>query len=206
MDKESSVIDNILNSKYKYVQSDCFEMCFINDILYEKCKCSNDIYGSIYNMESNLTSCSSGISEALCIAKEYSTFMSTNVKEKCDYCPEVCEETSFSFDISNANYLTENRANQLVKDPKIFSKFPNRNITFEEIRKKILRVDIYYKSLSYTKISQDPLITGLDLLGAIGGTFGLFIGASFLSFVEIFVFLVKFCITNQEISHSNSNI
>ncbi len=52
-------------------------------------------------------------------------------------------------------------------------------------------VNIYFNDISYTKITQVPIVNGVGLLSNIGGVFGLFLGASLLTFMEIFEFLFK---------------
>jgi uncharacterized membrane protein len=59
-------------------------------------------------------------------------------------------------------------------------------MTMDSIRSNVLGVAIYYSSLSYTKISEDAKMEVSDLVGAIGGTLGLFLGMSFMSFYELF--------------------
>jgi hypothetical protein len=59
-------------------------------------------------------------------------------------------------------------------------------MTMDSIRSNVLGVAIYYSSLSYTKISEDAKMEIPDLVGAIGGTLGLFLGMSFMSFYEVF--------------------
>lgn len=48
----------------------------------------------------------------------------------------------------------------------------------------VLAVNVFYISSSYMKISENPSILIYDLLPNIGGTMGLFVGISVLSFVE----------------------
>ena len=45
-------------------------------------------------------------------------------------------------------------------------------------------VIIYYESLKYTSIVQEPKMKEFDLVSNIGGTLGLFAGVSFVSFFE----------------------
>ncbi len=54
---------------------------------------------------------------------------------------------------------------------------------FREIR-------LYYNSLEYTEIIQIPKTTTADLVSNIGGTLGLFMGLSLLSFVEFIEFII----------------
>lgn len=49
----------------------------------------------------------------------------------------------------------------------------------------VLAVNVFYTSSSYMKITETPAIIVYDLMPSIGGTMGLFVGISALSFVEI---------------------
>jgi hypothetical protein len=53
-------------------------------------------------------------------------------------------------------------------------------------------LNVFYETFYYTAVSQFPKVTWQSLLGNVGGLFGLFLGASFLSFGEIFEF--SFCV------------
>jgi len=47
----------------------------------------------------------------------------------------------------------------------------------------------YYRTLKYTSITQMPEIALIDQIAYIGGILGLFLGCSFLSFIEIVEFI-----------------
>ena len=53
-------------------------------------------------------------------------------------------------------------------------------------KNETLKFKIYFKDLTYILISQEPKIELFDLISGIGGLLGLFLGVSFLSFIEIF--------------------
>jgi hypothetical protein len=53
------------------------------------------------------------------------------------------------------------------------------------IKESVLSFNIYYEDLSYVEYRQSPKTRLADLISNIGGIVGVFIGASFLSFVEI---------------------
>jgi hypothetical protein len=60
---------------------------------------------------------------------------------------------------------------------------------------------IYYDDLRYTSISQQPKMMFFDLISSIGGLFGLFLGASFLSFADLVeVILVLFHNISKKLS------
>jgi hypothetical protein len=44
---------------------------------------------------------------------------------------------------------------------------------------------VFYDRLSYTEITEKPSVPFVDLVSNVGGTFGLFIGISLLSFLEV---------------------
>jgi hypothetical protein len=44
---------------------------------------------------------------------------------------------------------------------------------------------VFYDRLSFNEITEKPSFTFVDLISNVGGTFGLFIGISLLSFLEI---------------------
>jgi hypothetical protein len=58
--------------------------------------------------------------------------------------------------------------------------------TYEELKRSILKVKIFYDELKTTTITQDAKTSLSDFISFIGGTLGLFLGFSFLSFIELF--------------------
>ena len=83
----------------------------------------------------------------------------------------------------------------------------NKNIvdeTQEQIEPgNIVSVNIYFKSNSIKKITEKPAILPQDLLANVGGAMGLFLGISFLSFVEIVEILFE--IVHYFVHKSKSN-
>ena len=49
-----------------------------------------------------------------------------------------------------------------------------------------VKFSVYYEALGYTKLEEEPKMSGEDFLGIVGGHLHLFLGMSLLSFVEIF--------------------
>jgi len=50
---------------------------------------------------------------------------------------------------------------------------------------------IYYEDLKYTYISQEAKIEFIGLISNIGGSLSLFVGISFISFLELFELLAE---------------
>jgi len=57
--------------------------------------------------------------------------------------------------------------------------------TYDEINKHFVGFRVFFKDLKYTLISQEPKTQTFNFISDIGGILGLFLGISFLSFVEI---------------------
>ena len=54
--------------------------------------------------------------------------------------------------------------------------FENETLNYDTLKESVASIVIYYDDLSYTLISQDPKMEAVDLIAAIGGTLGLFLG------------------------------
>ncbi len=57
--------------------------------------------------------------------------------------------------------------------------------TVAELRENILEVDVWMQTMEVTRIDEGWAFTSCALFSNIGGTFGLFLGASLFSFIEI---------------------
>ena len=76
----------------------------------------------------------------------------------------------------------------LYLDDNKISKIENglyRFQTYEQVSKHFSSILIYYKELKYTLISQEPRTMLFNVISNIGGILGLFLGISFLSFMEL---------------------
>ena len=61
-----------------------------------------------------------------------------------------------------------------------------RTLNQEQVKQSVLKLNIFYDSLEYEYITEKPKMNLVDLLANIGGTLGLCLGISVLSFIEIF--------------------
>ena len=55
----------------------------------------------------------------------------------------------------------------------------------EQINRNFAYITVYYKELKYALITQEPKTEIFNFISNIGGILGLFLGISFLSFIEI---------------------
>lgn len=80
----------------------------------------------------------------------------------------------------------------MLKTKKIRNLFENRSdVSLNELRESILAVNIFYEHLKQTEITENESISLDGLIGSIGGTLGLFLGISLLSFFELIDLLVQ---------------
>jgi hypothetical protein len=75
--------------------------------------------------------------------------------------------------------------------PSLRSDFLASNLTLEKALKSFLVLNIYYDSLSYTRITESPQMDFIALLGSVGGNMGLFLGVSVFSLFEIVEVLLE---------------
>ena len=74
-----------------------------------------------------------------------------------------------------------------TKEENYFEKYK----TYEELNQNLIIIYVYYKELKYTLINQQPKTETFDFISKIGGIFGLFLGISFMSFIEILEILFE---------------
>jgi hypothetical protein len=151
---------------------------FILDLCFQKlaiatCDCSDNESINFYNSLPCTT-----LNKIKCLENTYNNvflngdYISKNCKPLCPLeCKKIEFKTTSSFSVfSNDIYV------------------PNVNDTTNSSdanKMSLVKFNIYYESLAYTLINETQSIDAFILLSSIGGTFGLFLGASFLSFIEI---------------------
>ena len=92
-------------------------------------------------------------------------------------CPSECDITHYETRVSSLTFPTDHYKTLLD------SARPRSSAELSD--KSTLAVNLYYKSGSFTKIVEKPRLSFLIFLSNLGGTFGLFLGVSFLTLVEI---------------------
>jgi len=156
----------ILDNNITYSQQRCYKLCFDLDFISNNpCNCTNNVtIGEVWQkcfVEMDKENING------CTFNYKAEFNQQKLTEKCEqYCPLECD--SYEYIISYSFHLTENLS---------------KNDT--------LKFKAYYKDLNYLLISQEIKMEITDLVANIGGFFGLFLGASFLSFIEIFLLLFE---------------
>lgn len=122
-----------------------------------------------------------------------------NMTECIELCPHECKSTSYDLSISYGEYPTRKYMKDLSERFETFkwafkTDLNNSKYNFDSLelaRASLVKIFVYFEDIKYTKISEAPTMTFVDLIASIGGTLGLFIGISLLSFVELIELIVE---------------
>ena len=175
----------ILDSGGIYQQTTCVEICRKKQFLVKcNCKLGNQDIWNCLNEDYNIT-CHQDL-----IQNFYSN---SNYYNEClTLCPLECKEEQFLISTSFLSFPQLLRANDLLNNSLIKTKFSNitKDLIMDTLKQSVLSIYVYYDDLKYTIIRKSPKFEWLDLISNIGGIMGIFLGTSFLSFVEIIDILV----------------
>jgi hypothetical protein len=179
---DSYLYNKIIKSKYKYNQQACLELCY-NEIALIKCNC-NDIY--TISLDENQQFCPVNNK---CVNKVFQNYLSNTSSEYyintycLPLCPLECNQTSFGLTLSTTDIIPEFYSLVIQEKAKSLN-ITNRTLSLEEIKNSVIKLNINYDSMSYTLSTESPTLDIIGLLAYIGGTLGLFLGISVLTFVE----------------------
>jgi hypothetical protein len=123
--------------------------------------------------------------------RKFARFYFQDVAIKCSECPLECESEFYTLTTSSLDYPTKIYADMLSSQGAVLRRFNNKKPTYQQIKQSIASININYNQLCYTQIKEAQKITAIDLATNIGGTIGLFLGLSLLSFIEILELLIE---------------
>jgi hypothetical protein len=133
-----------------------------------------------------------------------------NLSECFEQCPFECKTSSYDLSVSYTDYPSYNYYKTLMEKPQNHDSYAFifqtlvANVTYEMFKESLVRIFIYFDEIKTTEITESPSMTLVDLVANIGGTLGLFIGVSLLSFVEIIELLMEVIrILSQGLIHKN---
>jgi hypothetical protein len=124
-----------------------------------------------------------------CLNEIYKNMSSSNILNEYCYneCPLECDIDDFTTTLSTSQFPPNDYyLNQFRSLPIIKSKYSNiSSISDQELTNSLLKLSIYYNTLSYTLISESPTMGVVDLLSNLGGVLGLFLGSIFFIFLYL---------------------
>jgi hypothetical protein len=163
-----TLIDHLIQEKQDYNQENCLSLCFELDYLKKNsCGCIADmgqVWDECYLNQKN------PIKD--CVYNSRMNFFKKSVMNECtQYCPKLCDSTSYS--VSSSTTIM----------------FDDSDTNYAEIR-------VYYRNLRFTVITQDAKMNISDLISNIGGTVSLFVGLSFVSLFETIELIFEIILVN----------
>ncbi|XP_021340719.1 degenerin unc-8-like [Mizuhopecten yessoensis] len=188
---------NNISSSIRYSSQacllDCKEMaieticgCFESNI-------RNELYTGYSDRTDALRNCAESTNDFRCATAVTQDFL---IGTRTCYCPNACNETIYSRVFSGRLWPSQDYLNELMESA--CSKYdldyrscPLHTLTHAEKSMNFLKINVYYEDLNYQYLSEEPEYELMNLLSDIGGSLGLFLGASALSIGEVFELLVE---------------
>ena len=118
------------------------------------------------------------------------TLVTFNLSLCDDLCPIECNIVTYETSVSYSTWPTYNSYEWALANGILDSFFDKNNVTYDIASKSVASALISYKEIKYTEISESPSMTFVDLVAAVGGMLGLFLGFSLMVPIE----LIEFCI------------
>jgi hypothetical protein len=128
----------------------------------------------------------------------------TDPNQTCtDLCPDQCSWTTYETDWS-AIPIWPFYYHEIFFNNKLNETY-NEKVTPEILSKNLAVVYIFYRDMNVEETVQQPAYTSFDMFCDIGGSFGLVLGASILTFLDIFDFLLYYFVTRKMTSTVQNN-
>ena len=180
----------IAYSPYDYTQHLCFQQCAQNTVI-QACNCTKAVDLSLFYTAEQCES----ISEIKCLENVTNHAINKNgfISQYClEYCPLECNYTLINGEISVIQSLDNWHWVDMIKEnTKLKSDFVYSGIDLKSAKESIVKLNIYYETLSYKLSNESPQMDIVSLMADIGGTLGLFMGVSVFSLCEIVVVLIE---------------
>jgi hypothetical protein len=175
----------VSHTEFKYSYDFCLEICFQIHVL-NACKCY-ELYNNFYLKNTTVGMCSAK-NETDCVSKFYNQIFFKNdfLSENCQFCSFECEKVIYDLVVFNSVYPTKFYVNSVGNDPSFIKLFGNQTDFTHDLKNNLLKLNIFFESISVTRITESSSVNFISLVSNVGGTLGLFLGVSVLSFAEFF--------------------
>jgi hypothetical protein len=181
---DSDLVNKLKATNFKYRHIDCFNLC-LQMVTINACSCYDLFFMNLFpHIEPCLNQ-----TQIDCMTQSYLKFKrNDHLDDTCHaMCPIECEKIDFETRHSFSNFLPKNPVASFNSRRYLFDNF---NFSRDEIE-AFIGLNIFYDEIQFIQMTQQPSVTFPELLGNVGGTLGLFIGISFLSFLEVLEILIE---------------
>lgn len=174
----------LLRTNYSYSRESCLDICF-QKFLNESCNCTDH---TVSFRLPNTKICHERF-QFDCTSNFYFEKFILNdfIDRNClKHCPMECTKMKFNNYLSYSTYPNNFYVESIRNEERLFNQFSlnHTNDFLTNLNENIVKLNVFYDSLSLVSLKESPTVTEIDLLSSIGGTLGLFLGMSILSFTE----------------------
>ena len=144
-------------------------------------------------------------SENTCLNKVYyQTYLSKDfINNIClPLCPLECNLTEYKYALSSSQLIGDWFLDKVTSNANLAADFVTKPINGDTVKNSIVRLYVFYSSLSYTISTESSRMDIPSLLSSFGGTLGLFLGVSVFSLLEIFEVLIEIYFIKKKIQIS----
>jgi glutaredoxin 2 len=203
MSPDSILYERILNLNASYTRADCISLC--RQLQIEKeCKCYD-----LYHPRINSNTFCNSTREKDCSRSQTKIFDGSDLSSECNQmCPFECKKVIFSTIHSQINEFSNEKAQEYFEHKLLKSKYEQFNSSLADVKQSIINLNVFYDRLSFTQITEKPSFPFVDLISNVGGTFGLFLGISLLSFLEVveIIYELLLIFSNKKIIPFNKSV
>ncbi|CAH1773414.1 unnamed protein product [Owenia fusiformis] len=198
----SNVNINVYEEHYpgtSYTQTACMKTCYQSHLL-SGCQCGDPsvpldgkAFPSAFHTEP-ATSCNSdNQAQVTCEENTYASYVNGSLS--CTCYPE-CNQTTFEAHVSSTLWPTDQYISRLIQDlsPKL-NQYTNDSAG---LRKNVAHLQVYYEELNLQMIQEQPSYSTVQFASDVGGTVGLYVGASLLTafefgefFLDLLVYFIR---------------
>ena len=152
--------------------------------MIKECNCTDSSFLSLFtNVRQSKTN-----DEINCAFTVYNQrFLSeTFIKEFCmPHCPLECNRTEYRASASTLKLLGDDFLDYIKENKNLASDFKKTPLNANTAANSVVKVNIFYDSMSYTLSTESAKMDIVSLLASIGGNLGLFLGVSVFSLCEL---------------------
>jgi hypothetical protein len=191
----SDIFNLIAKSKYDYTQALCFGQCYQREAMRE-CGFVDSNFLTLYSHNPV-----SRNEDYTCVNDVYSfKYLSGDfLREVClPLCPLECNRTEYRASVTASQLIGDIYVDYIKRNINLSSDFIKRSINSNTVARSVVKMNIFYESLSYTLVTESPKMNSVSLLASIGGNLGLFLGVSAFSLCELVELVIRIYFIKNE--------
>ena len=94
--------------------------------------------------------------------------------------------------MTKSKFLSEINYDIIKSHDAFKSKYDENELTIADITDDIVKLNVYYESLTYTLSEESVSMNLVGLFASIGGFMGMFLGMSLMTLVELLEIIIKY--------------